>query len=211
MIIIGGGVPSGSASAFADWVELIKALVWPLTVLVVLLIFRAPIAKRIGKLSSLKWGDKEARFGDKLDEIEETISSARPNALERAIASDQFNVTRATQEASEEPAMDGPPEYQILHSWHDVERALMDLAVNQGIPLAERTPKNIKTLASKLSLPAEDVISITEMRELRNRVVHRDFAVSETDALRYGDLAKKLAANIRSRRVPKLLDPVEKQ
>ena len=58
-----------------------------------------------------------------------------------------------------------------------------------------------------LGLPQPEVVSISEMHDLRNKVVHRDVFVSEMDALGYADLARKLEQKIHTRRIKRHLDP----
>ncbi len=55
--------------------DLIHYTIWPATVLVVVLIFYAPISRLIERLKRAKWGEGALEFGDIPPEIKKTIQS----------------------------------------------------------------------------------------------------------------------------------------
>ena len=61
-----------------DWLQflasIIGSLAWPLALVVIVLILRRQLVDILRRLKRLKYGEAEAEFGEKLEEVEEDIA-----------------------------------------------------------------------------------------------------------------------------------------
>ena len=181
-----------SAGAETDWpafaADLVTALAWPLSALVIALIFRRPLLALLARLDELSWGDKSARFAQRLDRLESEASPAppEPDGPDIALTGDHARFLKL---------LDLSPGAAVLDSWSGVEEALQSLASEHAVANPDASEAG-RTLQKRGILPARTVGMIEEMRRLRNAAAH-DQAISVSDALRFRNLAKGVLNEIR--------------
>lgn len=106
-----------SAGSGTDWpafaASLVTALAWPLSALVIALIFRRPLLALLARLDELSWGDKSARFAQRLDRLESEASPAppEPDGPEIALTGDHARFLKL---------LDLSPGAAVLDSWAGV-------------------------------------------------------------------------------------------
>ncbi|MCX7285452.1 MAG: hypothetical protein NTX28_15660 [Novosphingobium sp.] len=180
----------------ADWLSwsasLIGALAWPLAALVIALVFRRPLLTLLARLDELSWGDKAARFAQKLDRLESEAPPvpAEPDGPDLALTGNHGRFLKL---------LNLSPNAAVLDAWSRVEEALQALALNHGVCHALASTDAAEAshaLQQRGILPARTVGMIGEMRALRHAAAHNQ-DISVSDALRFRNLAKGVLNEIR--------------
>lgn len=175
-------------------IQLVDALVWPVTVLLLVCLLRNELRGLLARLSSLKYKDLEAKFERELEAIEaevEAIPSRHDLPSSAAVEQDRMlRLAAISSRAS------------IIEAWREVELATKDVARAKSIdiPRAIASVKVIRQLA-ECGLINDDILSIyNRLRHLRNQAAHaRDFEINADEAQRYATLALELAWTLRSK------------
>lgn len=138
-------------------VELVKALAWPITTLIILLLLRKQLVELLRSLRRFKYGDAEAEFAEGLKEVAPQVpASAAVEAAKREAVHDIVS-----------------PELAVLDAWASVERAVIDLAKRAGIP-SRTFQEAFRSLREKAALSDKDYDAVNGLRALRNLVAHRE-------------------------------------
>ncbi|OGU66552.1 MAG: hypothetical protein A2499_17105 [Stygiobacter sp. RIFOXYC12_FULL_38_8] len=180
-------------------VKLIESLAWPVTVLIIVFIFRKELTKVVSRLSNLKYKDFEAQFNNDLANIEKKTSqlSIKSSGSLKISGSAEIvfnsNYDRLLEIAKLSPRA------AIMSAWFEVENAIYSLnkeTVNQQAPSFKQS-QIISELVNKNVL-AETVIDIfRDLKQLRNQAVHYpEFALTQKEAEKYIDLALKLSSEL---------------
>lgn len=172
-------------------VEIIKALAWPVAVIWMSFIFRAEVRSLLGRVSSFKYKGVEASFGKSLEKAE---SDARNIESPASQVEDSENAQVEQLLRISEVS----PRAAVVEAWTLIETAAMKHGLVAGATIRRTNPKmilNYLELSGKFS--PESIRLINELRHIRNKATHLpDFAVSQSDAERYLELAVKGAAVI---------------
>lgn len=151
-----------------DWVtasvECVKALAWPIVVIVLFLCCQGEIKKLIGRLRRAKHKDWELEFEQTLKEVgeilpkpkQEQISAASKQLVEQGISS-----TRDV----------------IINGWARVEAAVLNAAKRKDlnlsdIPLAARFWAAWTYLANRATIPDYMPTAMPLLSMIRNKVTH---------------------------------------
>lgn len=179
----------------------IEALVWPVTAIIILLLFRSQIARVILRLSRFKYKDAVFEFGNNLDDAENKAASLDlppPKVLRQVtepitIASSYDRLFELTSSS---------PRGAITESWLRIEIAVNEAAQKLGIePVRNyRGWKQVITeLARQEKIPKSTVYLLDDLRKMRNNAVHTiEFEISPQEAARYVDLAIGLVYRIQT-------------
>jgi uncharacterized protein YutE (UPF0331/DUF86 family) len=182
-------------------VAMSQAWAWPIITGVSVYLLREAIKQLAARLRSAKYGDFQAEFGEELEKVEqrviaeEALAGASPPTPASASEREGFN--RALQFA---------PSAAILAAWQAVEAELISLARAYDIS-GHRVAQLVRQLLERQIIDEETYRLLDELRSLRNKVVHNAIAkvaVTRDQAERYGDLAFRVAALLRSKREEKL-------
>jgi len=171
-------------------IEVLGKLVWPVTVIVVVLILRRPLSELVLKTKRLKYKELDVEFNDEIRRIEAEAEEALPTPspiLEKKVSVDLNDLAKIS------------PSAAVAESWRSVENAAKQLIQSKEIEVDYdvHTPyKLIQNVLVKGKLIDERSGKIyQELRQLRNKVVHaEDFELSEEQALDYIRLSMKLKA-----------------
>jgi len=183
-----------------DWLtfttELIKTLIWPLTVLVIVILLRKPIVGLIPLLQRIRYKDFELEFGRQIREV-------------RAEANEELPPPRKVE--AEIPQAPDPllalasvsPRAAVIESWRHVETAALDAAQRNNVPLKYRdaaSPVRVIRALENANVVDPAVMAIFhDLRALRNQAAHApEFALSTEAVLEYVELAKRLIDYLRS-------------
>ena len=173
-----------------DWMEwsasIVKAVAWPLAAIAISFIFRNQIGRLLDRIEELNWGDKKAKFGDKLDVAEETATIVQGQVTEtpRESGSDA--------EIKFERLLAISPEAAILDAWHSIEMLLDTLL--EEIPNIRATTMMSPTEKTRVLL-RHGIISpsvfrtLVQLRDLRNQAAHLH-NLKPVDAYRFQMLSK---------------------
>lgn len=179
-----------------DWltfsVELIKALIWPLLVVIILIIIRKPLSELVPYLKKLKLGELEAEF-------EKTVRQIKDNM-------DQEPALKSKKTAALIPPAETERLYQlaeiapnaaVLEAWKKLELAAKELIARRGYELDYNIAapyRLIERILEKTQLiELKKVKVFNELRKLRNKIAHAaDFEISFDQAKEYIALANSL-------------------
>ncbi len=175
---------------------LVQALAWPVTVVLVLLILRQPLAQLIPLLQRLRYRDLELDFGRQVQQLAVEIQRELPG---------------------ESPARNGQrhlmahfarlapvsPRAVVLEAWLALEEAAVEAGKRHQLPLSSRDAKSPILLAQALGTarildePKQQLFD--RLRNLRNAAAHAPvLALDEESALDYAESALRLADYLRT-------------
>jgi hypothetical protein len=175
-------------------VEMVKALVWPLLVVVALVIIRKPLSELVPYLKRLKVGELEAEF-------EKSVREIRDNLDRELLAKDKKAAAVIPQSELEDLTQlaEIAPNAAVLETWKTVELAAKKLIASRGYKLDYNTSmpyRLIERILRKANLVEMKKIKVfDELRRLRNKIAHAaDFEISSVQAREYIGLANSLRA-----------------
>lgn len=166
---------------------------WPLVVLVIILLFHKEIGANVkllfellSRMKSVTIGDHSATFGEQLAQIDQQQEEAVGAALLTRSGLPKESSYFSTETAFEQLAA-LRPDYTILDSWQAVERKLVELWHQELQHPENKSPSAILSELQKIgALSPDQLLFIKENLQLRNKVVHREFAaISYSDAVLY--------------------------
>lgn len=173
---------------FAELLKGIAAVLWPLVVVVVIIIFRREVSALLTRLRKAKFLGGEVELDESLDRLERTAEAleeeATPTSQElvssTADGSDDI-VPKILEEASRSPKV------ALMLLSAELDRAIRELLASLGgehrsRPLSSR--KGLEELAQRTSLPDDTLRALNQFNEVRNLIVHGRGQVSDDEILR---------------------------
>ena len=183
--------------------EMTKGLAWPTVVFFLLLVLKKPLKDLVPLIRKLKYGDFEAEFGQRLDEIEKLEAEIveEPYQFKEGVVTEERPLfSRRARPLEEKPIAfqlaHVNPRSAILEAWLNVEVAAKRAA--QRLNLVEKEAVSpiqiIRALDRAKVLDVAQIAMFHDLRALRNQAAHSpDMALSTDMALRYVDVAESLA------------------
>jgi len=172
-----------------NFIKLIEAVAWPLTVIAAAFMFRHELRRAAQRLSTLKYKDFSADFNANLTKIESDLDQISSNQTdEKQLENDQ---TLSSYERLLRIA-DISPRAAIMEAWRDIEVTTKKVTEAYGIATIGRIAgvKAIRQLVQRGILPSNIVSVYESLRRLRARAAHSaDFAIDPEEAERYIDTA----------------------
>ena len=173
------------------FVEIVKALAWPISAVWLGYIFRAEVRQLLSRVSSLKYKDMEASFEKKLTEAENTAKTIQNPEKEET-------VEELTQKEQLLRIAEVSPRAAVVEAWTLIETAALKNGLWTGSAIKRTNPKMIiEHLQKTKKFSPESLELIENLRRIRNQASHMpDFAISQGEAERYLGLAAQSAAII---------------
>jgi hypothetical protein len=171
-----------------DWLtfisEMVKAAAWPVTTVVIALLFREQIISLLKRLKKGKVGPASFEFEEEVKALQEEVESS-------PLAPRLPSVGRPTV-----ALVASNPRAAVLSAWLKVESEAANLAVKKGL-LSEQAARNSGTVIRAIRqagiLPEQYAPLLSELRLLRNKAAHElDFGPSTDSVLSYVQLAEEL-------------------
>jgi len=152
------------------WVHILDVVIWPITIILVVALLRAPLSKLVPTLKRLKYKDLELEFEREankiLAEIERDLPEPErsPGGVAEADSDVRFSLV-----ASEGIDL-------VLRSWRELEAVIRELV---GHNTYERISAGtlVKKLANSGKTNEETIRVILDLAALRNRVAHAESEV----------------------------------
>ncbi len=182
-----------------DWLtfvaQLISALAWPVTLIVIILVLRKPLTGLFPLLQRLRFQGIELDFSQQVHAL----------AFE---AREQLPSVRGVLDA-EEPLRDQwielahfSPRAVVLESWLQLEKAAIEASRRHELNLKSAEIRSPLVLGQALEeagiLEGNTPAIYHRLRNLRNAAVHAsEFAFTPDSAIEYADLAARLAEYLR--------------
>lgn len=178
-----------------DWLtfvaELVRALAWPVTVLIILLVLRQPLLQLIPLLQRLRFRDIELDFGSQVQELAARLTAELPRYPEQPGARSELrqHLTELAQLS---------PRAVVLEAWLQLEKAAIEAARRHDLKLTTRQMRSPILLSYSMEeagiLDEGKQEIFNRLRNLRNAAAHAsDFAFDRESALEYADLALRLS------------------
>lgn len=173
--------------------SLISSLVWPMVALVLVAVFRKPLADLIGRIKSYKGLGQELTFGDRLADAENSVEeAARSSPIDKGESEQiESKPSPLTREAEANPS------FVIIRSWELVASALSDLVgatiVMHGNRSAVFSAALLEPLQRAGFVSTETAVAVRELRELRNKVAHGQHNPTPGEAVAYAEAAQRLS------------------
>lgn len=171
--------------------NIIESLAWPMTVLVVLALFRKELSSLFGRI-------RKGQFGDATVEFEVAVAAVEEMVQEK----------RGTRKAAHVPARiedhslaETDPRSAVIKAWLEVESHARSALQRKGLLDSRAAVGNRLTELAKLShsLDDQDLMVFRELQIMRNKSVHdHDFRPSPESVLGYMRLAKDLGEKFRA-------------
>lgn len=174
-----------------SFVEIIKAIAWPVAAIWIGYIFRSEVRELIGRVTFFKYKDVEASFEKSLAQAEHSAKSIEQPKIKQTD-------TELTQKKQLLRIAEVSPRAAVVEAWTLIETAAMKNGLWSGTTIKCTNPKLIlEHLASSGKFSQESLELINQLRQIRNKASHLpDFAVTQSEAERYLDLAVKSSAVI---------------
>ena len=182
------------------FVKIIEALAWPVTVFVLVIIFRGEVSKILDRITSLKYKDFEANFEKQLREAEQQAEHIRSERAPAELGTtDRLTSPQVTVHDQLLRIAEVSPRAAITEAWREVESAATNAAETAGLEAPRRMPINHlvrelirERIFSDTALPLFD-----RLRRLRNEAAHApEFIIDQGEVERYVDLALRLANDL---------------
>jgi uncharacterized protein YutE (UPF0331/DUF86 family) len=182
-----------------DWLQFIASIIgslaWPAAMVLVVLLLRRAIFRVLPRLRQLKYGDAEAEFGEKLEQVEEEIDELpAPTSLPKKV---EQTVQRL------DDIGDFSNNSAVFVAWLSIESAILNLA-RAANALAPNMPalRAAEILLKRQLIDHATFHAIRDLAALRNIAVHPSYVrlITQEEVDRFRGLAEKVAAVLEDRR-----------
>lgn len=168
---------------------LVEDLVWPLTVVLGIFVFRGPISNLLPFLQRLRYKDFVVEFNQKLDEVETQVAAITGEGADVRVEDDMLELAQAH------------PRGAVIDSWLAIEKAIRDVAASRKMEVD--LPRQRSTLAIERELARSRVLSpavvslLRDLRSTRNEVAHRlDVPLTPEMARQYASAALRVVVTL---------------
>ncbi|MFA6311846.1 MAG: hypothetical protein WCV99_11720 [Sterolibacterium sp.] len=164
--------------------ELVKAAAWPITAVVVALLFRAEFRALLGRLKKGKVGAAEFEFQEQVAELAKDIAEVSTAPQPVTLSAETIRLATSN------------PRGVLVSTWFEVEVALKNLAQKHNLldAQSQRNPSAlVRVLARAGLIPMSHAPGFTALYRLRNQAAHdEDFNPTEEAVLGYLEIAEEL-------------------
>jgi hypothetical protein len=178
-----------------DWLtfiaEIVRALAWPVTALIIFLALRRPLFRLIPLIQRFRFLDFELDFGSQVHELAASLGRELPER--QALSGERKQLREHLSELAHLS-----PRAVVLEAWLQLEKAAIEAARRRDLKLTSREMRSPILLGYYLEEAGILDESMSEvyhrLRNLRNAAAHAaDFSYEPEAALEYADLALRLA------------------
>ena len=145
--------------------SIIKIIVWPITIIVVVMLLRSALSKLVPTLKKLEYKDLKLEFEREAKTILAEAERDLPEIQEIPKPKKEDSGIRYNRQKLE-------PVMEILESWRDLEINIRELAKTQNIRVGRSTLSLIKALEANNLISNEVSKVILDLAALRNKVTH---------------------------------------
>ena len=178
-------------------IELIKALAWPVTALIMFLIVRKPLLRLLPQVQRLKVMEFELDFGEQVREVSAEVRR------QLDVSPSLSRANRALHDHYERLAPLSPRAV-ILEAWLQLEDAAVAAARKANLGLSSQdlyAPKPLGEALEKAGILEGGTVKIyNDLRNLRNAAAHAaEFSIDSSVAMTYADSAIRLTEYLLSK------------
>jgi hypothetical protein len=166
-----------------DWLtffaEITKALAWPLSLVVIALIFKEPLNQLFRAIKSLKHGNLEFIFSKEIAEASAEAEEAGLTAHDTNTDSQQLNL------------VEGHPDLAIIKAWMEIEKLMRLISEKHEFKFTSvRNWTNFTENNNIVSGATGNLIR--DLHQLHNFAAHQRLHPSSGDAFHYTKLAESV-------------------
>lgn len=164
--------------------ELVKATAWPITTVVVAILFRTEFRALLGRLRKGKVGSAEFEFQKEIKELKNDIAEISTARVHVVLKPEVVSLAILN------------PRAALLSAWIEIEASLINLAQKHKL-LNNETLRNpiflVRILTKANLIPKSHGPLFTALRQLRDQAAHEfDFNPSVEAVLGYLEMAEEL-------------------
>lgn len=174
-----------------DWLQffasLTGSLAWPIAVVALAYLVRGPLARLIPRVRSLKYGEFHMDIAGELERMEQVVKAV--------VEEPEFPVEDMTPEFFETAQM--LPGEAVIRAWLPVQMQLMEIAKKTGVTPMMHFPM-VREIGVLQGLDLSLHETVQKLWDIRNSVVHGGERVNTLDALKMGDMCRKVTAQLKA-------------
>ncbi|WP_125962385.1 hypothetical protein [Sphingomonas sp. ABOLF] len=185
---------------------LVSSLAWPLGAVGITAMLRRPISGLLSRAKSGEIFGAKLEFGEAVEAIREVVENTPPqipppDALpvqpSADVGSETITIERFPTAYSEELALTSATG-SIAIAWKELESSLHSIALAVGAKWHPgNIPANLRRLEAHGVISEETANAISNLRALRNQVVHsKEAGVTLSDAANYRETVNSILANL---------------
>lgn len=188
-----------------DWLafiaSVVKSLAWPTVALILGLVFRKGIRDIIPLLRKLKAGPIEAEFESQARVVKELATDIQADVPVFSQGNPRVKAPPVSETMRDDvTAFVDEPVAAILEAWRDIDGALFALGRETGdlVDPVTSTRKVYSWATASGKLDSETLYLLRELRDMRNKVAHREVEPTAEATKNYLIAARALVARINS-------------
>ncbi len=175
--------------------QMVSALAWPVTVLIIILILHRPLASLFPMLQRLRFQGIELDFSRQIHALAYEARSQLPHA--RGVLDEEAPLREQWIELARYS-----PRAVVLEAWIQLEKAAIEASRRHGLNLKTAELHSPLLLGQALEeagvFEGNTSVIFHQLRNLRNAAAHAsEFAFSPDSAIEYADLATRLTEYLR--------------
>ena len=174
---------------------LVEDLVWPLTLVLCIFVFRGPISSLLPFVQRLRYKDFVVEFSQKLDQVETQAAAIAGKGAEVGVPDDMLELAQTH------------PRAAVIDSWLEIEKAIREVAASREMDVDLPRRRSIfeveRELARSGVLNQTIVSLVRDLRSTRNEVVHRlDVPLTPEMARHYASAASRVVVTLEELSAP---------
>ncbi|MBL4941904.1 MAG: hypothetical protein JKY81_09600 [Colwellia sp.] len=180
---------------FTFTTEIVKALAWPVSAIVLVFLLRKPIIELVPLMKKLKYKELELEFSQEVKALKLEVTESS------GVGSPTVTVSPSTNSKALD-LLSFSTRAAIMEAWIEVETAATEVASSFWGQSPNETMKKFSKLGEYLHqcnvIDDKQLITFQRLRQLRNKVAHvRAIDLNEEDAKSFIVMAEHLAKHIK--------------
>ena len=175
---------------------LMDAYAWPLTVVVLALVFGKQVRGLLNRLRTVSGPNFRADFDAKLRSAAQQVDLIHAD-FPQAVRSRYESVAQEAREAVEPDA--DSPSHAMMRAWERLEKAVRAVAESGSLSIPEQHRRSVERLVVEMMrrqrLTPATLDAFRDLQAARNSVVHGNLVPGEDDAERFLELVSELIAS----------------
>ncbi|WPN24099.1 hypothetical protein [Pseudomonas marginalis] len=175
-----------------DWLQFVSSVIgsvaWPIAVITIIALLRAPLGKLVPLIRTLKYKDLQIDVGQELEAVKESVESTADQPERKEKPTPEFQQLAKIE-----------PRAAVLSAWAPIELALRDLGVRHNV---YKVGMPIYLLAEELSragiLNNPTYQALRGLMRIRNEAMHLA-PISYDEAISMGELCEWALERLKAR------------
>lgn len=163
-------------SLMEEYIKLIEALKWPVTALLIAILFRIDLRTILSRVKTVKYKDAVAEFEKGISELPEPklggSLAARVSSLRNRMETSKEDLSPKAQESTT---------IIILETWWRLERDIAESAASIGLPGGLKREDLFEKLINRLNLSESLLVTYHELARLRQLAVEAQVPLEVSD------------------------------